>query len=206
MENSSIDGGIESDNSQSKLPLILAIAACALGALAFLFSWTTKNNLNRHKDTIIKEVNEAVDAAKQAAADAHNAGAGVESTATLKNDFEQFKLQIIAKYDELARSQELVVKNQTEINNRLVGNKTTQRPATATSAKTNSTGTKPATAQQSGATATASNGKYTVQQGDYPAKIAKKLGISTNALMEANPGINPKRLQIGQVLNVPEKK
>jgi LysM repeat protein len=53
------------------------------------------------------------------------------------------------------------------------------------------------------AAAPAVEGGYAVEAGDTPEKIAKKLGVKLQALMDANPGIDPKRLQIGQKLNVP---
>lgn len=208
MENSSIDSGLEPTNTESKIPLFIAIGALAFGALSFIFAWSTKSNLNRHKDTIIKEVNEAVDVAKQAAADARNAGSSSENTEQLKADFEQLKIQIAAKYDELAKSQTLVIQNQQKTNERLdrlenrrggsAASNSSQQPARATAAS--------ASNSQNSNAATAANGKYKVEKGDNPAKIAKKLGISLNALMNANPGLDPKRLQIGQELNVPEKK
>ncbi len=46
---------------------------------------------------------------------------------------------------------------------------------------------------------------YTVQSGDIPETIAAKFGITTDALLAANPGINPTNLQIGQVLIIPPK-
>ncbi|MCX7825792.1 MAG: LysM peptidoglycan-binding domain-containing protein [Verrucomicrobiae bacterium] len=53
------------------------------------------------------------------------------------------------------------------------------------------------------ATAAASTGQYIVEKGDIPQTIAKKLGIKTKDLLDANPGLDPKKLQIGQKLNVP---
>lgn len=50
-----------------------------------------------------------------------------------------------------------------------------------------------------------SGGTYVVQQGDFPAKIAEKLGITLEALLAVNPGINPTNLHIGQVLNLPPR-
>lgn len=47
--------------------------------------------------------------------------------------------------------------------------------------------------------------KYTVQAGDTMAGIAKKHGVSLNALFAANPGVDPRRIKIGQVINVPVK-
>jgi LysM repeat protein len=46
---------------------------------------------------------------------------------------------------------------------------------------------------------------YTVQSGDIPETIAAQFGITTEALLAANPGIDPTNLQIGQVLIIPPK-
>ena len=46
---------------------------------------------------------------------------------------------------------------------------------------------------------------YTVESGDYPATIAAKFGVTLEALLAANPGIDPTNLQIGQVLVIPPK-
>lgn len=44
---------------------------------------------------------------------------------------------------------------------------------------------------------------YRVETGDTPASIARKYRISADALLAANPGLNPRRLQVGQSLNIP---
>jgi LysM repeat protein len=44
---------------------------------------------------------------------------------------------------------------------------------------------------------------HKVQAGESPSSIARKYGVKLEALMAANPGLNPKRLQVGQTLNVP---
>ena len=54
-------------------------------------------------------------------------------------------------------------------------------------------------------TASAAGQTYTVQQGDIPVSIAAKFGITVEALLAANPGINPSGLHIGDVLNIPPK-
>lgn len=45
--------------------------------------------------------------------------------------------------------------------------------------------------------------EYTVVRGDSFYEIAREHGITTRALMDANPGIEPARLQIGAILKVP---
>ena len=44
---------------------------------------------------------------------------------------------------------------------------------------------------------------HVVAQGDTPSGIALQYGINVEALMQANPGLDPRRLQIGQELLIP---
>lgn len=44
---------------------------------------------------------------------------------------------------------------------------------------------------------------YVVKAGDSPYSIARRNGIKLDALLAANPGIDPRRLPIGQTLNLP---
>ena len=204
MENSSIDGGIEPVNTESKIPLILAIAAFVLGGLSFVFAFNTKSNLERLKGNMQKEVAEAAEAAKQAAADARSVGSGNEDFSALKTDFAEFEAKVKAGYKDIADSQRMVITRTNELSARLAQLEQGRRGAPVAATPAGGNDARPA-APATG-TAAAAGGKYTVKQGDYPAKIAKELGVSTKALMDANPGLDPKKLQIGQKLNVPEKK
>ena len=47
-------------------------------------------------------------------------------------------------------------------------------------------------------------GEYTIVKGDTLDRLAKSRGISMDRFLEANKGINPPRLQIGQKINIPE--
>jgi tetratricopeptide (TPR) repeat protein len=44
---------------------------------------------------------------------------------------------------------------------------------------------------------------HTVKSGESPYSIARKYGVKVEALMAANPSLNPKRLRIGQTLTIP---
>ncbi|HEY3855262.1 MAG TPA: LysM peptidoglycan-binding domain-containing protein [Verrucomicrobiae bacterium] len=59
----------------------------------------------------------------------------------------------------------------------------------------------PATVQA--APTVAISGDYAIAKGDTLAAIAKRNSVSLHSLMEANPGINAKRLKIGQKLQIP---
>jgi nucleoid-associated protein YgaU len=55
--------------------------------------------------------------------------------------------------------------------------------------------------------ATASPGTYTIGRGDTLAKIATKLYRDPKkwtAIAQANPGLNPARVKVGQVLKLPD--
>ncbi len=69
-----------------------------------------------------------------------------------------------------------------------------------------SAGAKPAPASQSKPSPTASGSykNYSIQPGDTFSKIAQKYGISTQTLLTLNPGVDPKRLQVGQGVKVPD--
>lgn len=205
MENSSIDGGIEPTGTESKIPLILAIAAFVLGGLSFIFAFNTKSGLERMKTSLQKEVAEAAEEAKQSAALARNMSAGNDGVSAIKTDLAQFESSVKADYRTLANSQAEVIKRTNELTSRLAQLEQGRRSAPAATPASRAGNNTPATGTQTAA-ATTSGGKYTVKQGDNPGKIARELGITTKALMDANPGLDPKRLQIGQKLNVPERR
>ena len=44
---------------------------------------------------------------------------------------------------------------------------------------------------------------HTVKPGETPTLIARKYGLKVDSLLAANPGLNPRRLQVGQSLSIP---
>jgi len=44
---------------------------------------------------------------------------------------------------------------------------------------------------------------HTVKTGETPSVIARRYGVKINALMAANPRLDPRRLRVGQLLNIP---
>ncbi|HOC06220.1 MAG: LysM peptidoglycan-binding domain-containing protein [Bacillota bacterium] len=45
---------------------------------------------------------------------------------------------------------------------------------------------------------------YTIQPGDTFFSLAQRFGTTVNAIQQANPGVNPNNLQIGQVICIPQ--
>ncbi|MBI2913415.1 MAG: LysM peptidoglycan-binding domain-containing protein [Chloroflexi bacterium] len=66
----------------------------------------------------------------------------------------------------------------------------------------------PTAGSPSGPEATGAPGEcgetYTVVSGDYPGLIAEKCGVSLQALLDANPSVEPTNLHIGDVLDIPQ--
>ncbi|NCG08606.1 MAG: LysM peptidoglycan-binding domain-containing protein [Verrucomicrobia bacterium] len=61
-------------------------------------------------------------------------------------------------------------------------------------------------ASQSNSTAvspTVAVGNYPIQSGDTFSSIASKSGVKLQALLDANPGVDPRRLRIGQTITIP---
>ena len=46
---------------------------------------------------------------------------------------------------------------------------------------------------------------HSIKAGETPTSIAKKYGVSVTALLTANPGVEAKRLRVGQLLTVPAR-
>lgn len=45
--------------------------------------------------------------------------------------------------------------------------------------------------------------EYVVKARDNPSRIAKSQGVSLNALLDANPGLDPRRMKVGQKIQIP---
>ena len=44
---------------------------------------------------------------------------------------------------------------------------------------------------------------YVIQPGDTLWSLGQRYGFSTRAMLDANPGVDPNNLQIGQRVNIP---
>lgn len=64
----------------------------------------------------------------------------------------------------------------------------------------------PAAVPAGGAAAESAHRTYTVQKGDNPVAIAKRMGVGYEEMLKLNGIEDPKKLQIGQVLKMPAKK
>ncbi len=76
--------------------------------------------------------------------------------------------------------------------------------ATAKTAPASKAGKDGAAAKDGAADKAGPGGDYTIKGGDTPAKVARAHGVSLDALMAANPGLEPTKLKVGQKINLPK--
>jgi LysM repeat protein len=76
----------------------------------------------------------------------------------------------------------------------------TNAPSAATNEMVANTNTLPPVAQPAPMTSAT---EYVIAKGDNFSTIAKKFHVSVKALMDANPGVEPTKLKIGQKISIP---
>ena len=163
---------ISSSSSESKLPLIVGIVGFALGAAGLVLALKAKGS---------------AEAATTAATKATDAAAEVSAALAQKAN----ATDLTAITAELGNIKQGIDAN----------NKTFSDSIAALQAGLKAKTTAPTTGGANGkAAAVAGPGSYAVQKGDTLSGIAKKAGISLKALQDLNPGVNPNKMQIGQVL------
>ncbi len=162
---------ISSSSSESKLPLIVGIVGFALGAAGLVLAMKAKS---------------AAEEAKLAAGKASDAASEVSAALAQKAN----AADLTAINNELGN-----IKTGIDANNKTFTDAIAQIQA-GLKAKTSA----PAGGAQNGTKAVAGPGTYAVQKGDTLGGIAKKAGLSLKALQDLNPGVNPNKMQIGQIL------
>ena len=85
----------------------------------------------------------------------------------------------------------------------IVGATATPTPRGTQAARTQTTSASPSATAVGSATAAPGNDSYTVKSGDTVSGIAAQFGISSDALLAANPSVSAANLQIGEVLKIP---
>ncbi len=76
-------------------------------------------------------------------------------------------------------------------------------PPPVQSASSGTTTSSPGVSSRPSVPPAASARTHTVKAGETPTIIARKYGLKVDALMTANPGLDPRRLHVGQTLTVP---
>jgi LysM repeat protein len=174
------------NNTSNLLPiagLIAGLLALVLGFVALLKVTTVSKALAADGDQLAKidTIESTANSAAQVAQTANNSINKLNDS--LRGDFDQITSKFASIDASLAKLQEMA--------------KPAPRAAKASKHAPEAEGSAPGTVS--------SDGTYTVKSGDSLAKIARANGVSLADLKAANPDVDPKRLKIGQKINLPTK-
>ena len=170
---------ISRENNPSILPIVgvgLGVVACILAAVAIAKASPVKK-LSAEVDNLNNQVQSVSGDISAAKSEASRASSMVNNLATKSQDaFNQVTAALETMRGDI---------------NKLAALKTA--PAS-----------KGAAAKDGAAEKAGPGGDYTIKAGDTPAKIARAHGVTTDAIMAANPGLEPTKLKVGQKINLPK--
>jgi LysM repeat protein len=125
-------------------------------------------------------------------------------TPGMQHEFEQLAEENKRLREELEKWRVYASHLQAPTNLPLPTTVSTRAGQTSWSAPAPQTNSAPGSAADSHPPANTSTARtYVVKAGDSPYSIAKKSGVKLEALLTANPGLDPRRLRVGQTLNLP---
>lgn len=187
------------------VPIALALLAIVLGGAGLYFGMTANQQL--------APISESIDVGNSSAAESEKQIASLErrlSELSAQNEQLKGSLQRMGRESSqtlrTAKEAEAgVMKNREEMvklaqaMQQLANSGTSRRAAAPTSSGSPAS----ATASSGESAPAGSASTYSIQSGDTFAKIASEKGVSLDALLDANPDADPRRLSIGQKINIP---
>ncbi|MEO0510744.1 MAG: LysM peptidoglycan-binding domain-containing protein [Verrucomicrobiota bacterium] len=198
------DEELETSSGNNLLPTALAVLAILLGGAGLYFGLTANQRLN--------PLNESMEAGTTSAARIDKDIAALETQISelsaqnteLKKALDRMRLYSNQSEQAVKKVVSSVSDNRDEIVElveRLNEIATSGlQPSPAVSSSTGSTEV-PAPAM---VTTSDSGGTYTIKSGDTFARVASKLGVDLQDLLDVNTDADPLRLRIGQVIQVPD--
>lgn len=202
------------ESSSSMLPVALGVLAIALGGAGLYFGITASQQLSPISENLEASSGSAARIEKQLDSMAAKLAEVEAQSDDLKKTVNRLRVygsqseQAVKEAKSGVKSNREAMVKLVEQFNQLASGKLPSKPKSTTSVSSTSgtaatsgsvsvTSDAPATATSSAA------GTYNIQSGDNFAKIANNKGISLQALLDANPGVNPRGLQIGQEIKIP---
>lgn len=208
----------QTNNKSSFLPMALSLVALALAAAALFLAVNSAKKLDSAQETLTVKADKAIAASVEVSniapklqSLANQINEVRSSTKTASNKTISDVKSALEYYSKLINeNRALISANQEAL--KTIALELRDRPAkaqTKTKAQASEQQAAPQEQQkteqteQSATAATSGAKTYKIKSGDYLAKIAKKFKVSIKALQDANPGIEPSKLQIGQEINIP---
>jgi LysM repeat protein len=207
-------------DTPSKNGSYLVIAACILAVISLILSVLSVRSISAMKDqmgdvgNIATRLDTIETASRKASTDADRA---VSRLATVTSDAQRSFDNVAKELATLRTAVNRVTIESKELAEKMTssgGRTATSRPATTASAPPpSSSGSTAANAAPPPSTATTPapppapelgpGGTYTIKAGDTFARLSGRFGVSVQAIEQANPGVDPRRLRIGQAINIP---
>lgn len=193
-------------NSSNMIPVALAVFGIVLGGAGLYFGLTANQ--------LIRSIDESVEAGNSSSARVEKRISGVDTqiaelTARVAEQNKTIsRLRVYSSQGEqavkklaaeLQANRAQIVKTAESLNTFAAAGFRAAAPAPevtdAVAPETSETG--------AASPAPADPTRYTIESGDTFARIAAKIGVSVQAILDANPDVDPRRLRIGQSIHVP---
>ncbi len=171
------------------LPLGIAIFGTVLGAIGLIMSFSTSGKVTKLQNDLGQAQSDITDV-KAAAASAAGLSAKVNDAAGKIDAVENYISTTVAKgfADDRTAINDLTDK---------VSKLSTAKTATAASAKGGAAATHVVAGQ---------GGTVQISSGETLSVLAKKYNVTVKAIEDANPGVDPNHLKIGQEITIPGSK
>jgi len=202
------DDDIETSSPGGLVPIALSVLAIVLGGAGLYFGLTANQRLNPMAESMEAGSSSAALLEKEIAAlETQVAELGAQNT-ELERSLSRVRLysnqseQAVKQLASSVRENREKIVEQAERLNEMISGAARPAPAAAESGRPELP-TAGSEAESESVNGTASASTYTIKAGDTFAKISTKLGVGLQALLDANPGVDPRRLAVGQVINVP---
>ncbi|CAA6678818.1 MULTISPECIES: LysM domain-containing protein [unclassified Lentimonas] len=200
------DDALQSPNNM--IPVALAVFGIVLGGAGLYFGLTANQRLNPLDETLSESASSSAKIEKvingydtQIAELAAQVAEQEKTIGRLRVYSSEGERNLKKLAAELSANREQIVKTAGKLNEFAAAGFRAPAPAPTPSAPTvTSNEGDPVEAATPGDATT-----YVIAAGDNFGKIATKHGVSVQAILDANPNADPRRLAIGQTINIPAK-
>ncbi len=209
----------QTNNKSSFLPMALSLVALALAAAALFLAVNSAKKLDSAQEALTVKADKAIAASVevsniapklQSLANQINEVRSSTKTASnktisdVKSALEYYSKLINENRALISANQEALKTIALELRDRPAKSQTRAKAQASEQQAAPQEQQKTEQSEQNATAATSGAKTYKIKSGDYLAKIAKKFKVSIKALQDANPGIEPSKLQIGQEINIPQ--
>jgi LysM repeat protein len=197
---------IEPSSGTSMVPLALALLAIVLGGAGLYFGLTANQQLAPLSESIDEGSSSAARIDKQLSAFDTRITELTAQNNELAKTVDRLRLYG-SQSEQMVKQVASGVKSNRDELVKLAGKMTelasSGAPRQSAAPSTGGQSVSSATTNTSASAQPRDASTYTIQSGDTFAKIANQMGVSLDALLNANTDADPRRLRIGQVINVP---